>query len=576
MLGITVALAVFLASFAYSKFPEFNNPPTVDICCGKAYRASNDSFNPGGWFVEPPISTTPLLNFKVAPKKSLYLDGETSGSLLVEVSISDQVGQALPSDYSYSKASDTADLTLDIIYYIEGSATVIGSSTALGVGGSLVQSFDLCAIPASLTAYTVAAVATLKGCNTIYYASTQITKLPAPPDKRTVTRIDNQYGGLEYLKAGSNTWQSIFPYTYYSQWTLYWYANISTLDEFASMGYNVIHVVPTGDLGKTPFPYTEFAPYLDRADELGLLFQFDVRWDYEDLSLMNEIVTTYASHPSILLWYTGDEPDGKSNPINSTGLAYDSIRSIDLYHPVSLTLTCYDFFYSSYAAGAEIILSDVYPIATNTSYTTVYNTPCNATYGCCGCDDCNGSFTDLSNRLDEFKHFDEVLGWQKTHWGVPQAFGNETFWTRYPTAAEEVVMNMISLNHRAKGLVLWDFPSTAEIVSVTDKLAKVLTSEEVTAYLTSTPLISSVVVKGASDIDAAVWIGESGLLLSVINLNYGNVNGCVNVHLPAGVTAKAVQKTFWGTVEWSVSESGSTISTNFLMGLEASMVVLDV
>lgn len=80
----------------------------------------------------------------------------------------------------------------------------------------------------------------------------------------------------------------------------------------------------------------------------------------------------------------------------------------------------------------------------------MYDTVCNATYGCCGCDDCGVGptvFSDISQRLDEFRRRDEVIGWAKTQWFAPQAFGNETFWTRYPTAAELQVMTLLAVNH---------------------------------------------------------------------------------------------------------------------------------
>ena len=357
------------------------------------------------------------------------------------------------------------------------------------------------------------------------------------------------------------------------QWSLYWYANLSTLDEFSSMGYNVIHIVPTGDLGDSPFPWDEFEPYLDRAAELGLYFQYDVRWDPTNLTTMIDQVNRLHSHPSILLWYTGDEPDGKSNPINSTAIAYDTIRSIDPYHPVSLALNCYNFYYQDYASGAEIILSDVYAISTNTSWSTVYETPCNRTYGCCGCDDCKGAFEDISERLDNFAHFDDLIGWPKTHWGAPQAFGNETFWTRYPTAAEEVVMDMLSVNHAAKGIVMWDFPTMPDILNVTDRLAAVLTSGEVAGFLLGAPLVQGLTVTGAARVDAAAWIGETQLLLSIVNLNYGNINSTVQVELPSGVELESVSSKLWGEVEWTVD--GAVVQTGGLLGLEVSLLLLD-
>lgn len=342
------------------------------------------------------------------------------------------------------------------------------------------------------------------------------------------------------------------------------------------MGYNVIHIVPTGDLGDTPYPWDEFEPYLDRADALGLHLQFDVRWDYTNLTLMTELVSRYASHPSILLWYTGDEPDGKSDPTNSTKIAYDTIRSLDPYHPVSLALNCYDFYYSDYASGADIVLSDVYPISTNTSWSTVYETPCNATYGCCGCDDCTGSFEDISDRLDNFAQFDDLLGWRKTHWGAPQAFGTETFWTRYPTAGEEVVMNMLSINHAAKGIVMWDFPTTADILNVTNRLATVLTNDKVANFLIGAPLTSALTVTGATKVDASVWVTTDSILLSVVNLDYSNVNGHIAVQLPDGLRVSGVSESLWGDVKWDITgaESGSVV-TGGLLGLQVSLVVLE-
>ncbi|EKG10780.1 Glycoside hydrolase subgroup catalytic core [Macrophomina phaseolina MS6] len=569
MFGVSTLLA--LAAGLAQCQAQFNNPPGVDIWCGKAYRATNASFNPGGWFVEPEKSSVPLLNFKVKPRMNLYLDGEESGSLLVDASISDLVGQPFTSSTGSSSAVEGTDLLVDI--FLDGKSSLLAERTTVSIGDSAEIVFDLSGFSARLEPYNITAIATLAQDNsTTFTANTQFSKLPLRTDNGTVTRLDNLYGGLSVRRADSTTFQPIFPYTYYVQWSLYWYANLSTLDEFSSLGYNLIHIVPTGDLGDDPFPWEAFQPYLDRAAQLGLFFQYDVRWDPSNLTTMRDQVSRLASHPSILLWYTGDEPDGKSNPTNSTRLAYDAIRALDPYHPVSLALNCYDFYYADYAAGAEIILSDVYPVSTNTSWSTVYETPCNATYGCCGCDDCNGAFEDISDRLDVFAHRDEVLGWQKTHWGAPQAFGNETFWTRYPTAAEEVAMNLLSVNHGAKGLVMWNFPVTQDILRATNELAAVLTAEEVGAYLIGAPLTSGLVVSGAERVDAAAWVADGGVLVSVVNLNYGSVAGNITVRLPEGVDVRAVGQSLWGEAEWSVS--GSAISIGGLAGLEVSLVEL--
>lgn len=45
------------------------------------------------------------------------------------------------------------------------------------------------------------------------------------------------------------------------------------------------------------------------------------------------------------------------------------------------------------------------------------------------CDNCKGSFEDISTRMDEFRDRNFINGWERTKavWTVPQGFGNETF-----------------------------------------------------------------------------------------------------------------------------------------------------
>ncbi|KAI4740578.1 hypothetical protein E4T50_08982 [Aureobasidium sp. EXF-12298] len=533
---------------------QFNNPPGVDIWCGKAYRDTNASFNPGGWFEEPVKSDMPLVDFKIRPRMNLYLEDDTISSFIVGAEVNWYRGHALPDNNSSMLSGHGSEITLEIK---AGNKSFCLNKTSINLGSTDNEiPFDLSSFAVSDEPYNITVTGTLEGHkNETFTATTQLTKLPLRSDNGTVTRLDNLYGGLSVRKGQSTQWTSLFPYTYYVQWSLYWYANISTLDEFAAMGYN-----------------DKFQPYLDRADELGLYFMYDVRWDYTNLTTMVDQISRLHNHPSILLWYTADEPDGKSNPLNSTLIAYDTIKAIDPYHPVSLALNCRDFYYADYAAGAEIVLEDVYPISTNTSYSTVYNTPCNATYGCCGCDDCSGSFADISTRLDEYTHKDLLLGWQKIHWAAPQAFGNETFWTRYPTAAEEVVMNMLSVNHAAKGIVMWDFPTKADVLDVTNRLAAVLTKEPVASFLVGARLVRMLGISGAGNVDAAAWVRDDEVLVSVVNLDYSNTKSNVTVSLPEDVEATEISTSLWGAGCWSVH--GNKLSINSLMGLEVSLLLL--
>lgn len=165
-------------------------------------------------------------------------------------------------------------------------------------------------------------------------------------------------------------------------------------------------------------------------------------------------------------------------------------------------------------------MSDPYPIAVNTTYSVQYNTVCNTTYGCCGCDDCEGDFDDITTRLDLYKEYQEILNVpQKPQWGVPQAFGNETFWARYPTPEEEVVMNMLFINHGAKGIAMWSYPTEPGLINVTSALSKALTTRTVTDFLLGTNPVK-VDVKGVDRVDAAAWTVGNSTLVSVVNMNY--------------------------------------------------------
>ncbi|KUI62934.1 hypothetical protein VP1G_10057 [Cytospora mali] len=561
-----------LLLFVSQTAAQFNNPPGVDIWCGKAYRETNSSFDPGGWFEEPSTSSTPLLRLKAKPRMSIYLDTDKTASLLVDAEISYQLGEPI-SESSITTPSQQLHVTVSTDNATLGSATVDVGSTDNEVSISLASLFP------SLDAYNLTVQAILANLS-LYSTTTSFFYLPYPDSYGSVARLDNLYGGTHAQRGRNSSWEKIFPYTYYVQWSLYWDANVSTLNDFASSGYTLVHIVPTGTLSDKPFPWAQIQPYLDRAAELGLYLQWDVIWEPTNVTEMIEQVTTLRTHPSILSWYQSDEPDGKGNPINSTGTAYNIIKELDPYHPISLALNCYDFYYSDYAAGADIIAPDVYPISTNTSYSTVYDTVCNATYGCCGCDDCGTGgptvFSDISHRLDEFRRRDGLIGWSKTQWFAPQAFGNESFWTRYPTAPELEVMTLLGVNHGAKGITMWDYPTTTELFNVTNHMAGLFTGQAAAAFLIGAKRYQSLTVSGSGEIDAAAWVdGENGqAMVSVANLHYEHTDGPITVSLPDGVIASSVQESLWGDSSWTFGSAGTLIACQGLSGLATAVLLV--
>jgi hypothetical protein len=399
-----------------------------------------------------------------------------------------------------------------------------------------------------------------------YQSYVSITVLPERNDTGSVARVDSLYGGIEVKssKTENQTWNAIYPYSFYTSWD--WIASTinnasspKNLSTFRTQGYNIIHPVPPG--GEDPFNHTLFEQFLDICDELQLYVMYDMRHTYKNNTSISDQLSRLTSHRSFLLYYTADEPDGWSDPLNATKIAYKYIKSIDPYHPVSLVLNCANFYFRDYSAGADILLEDTYPIAINSSYSVVYHTPCNATYGDCGCDNCHvgdaayppvyttNKFLDIVDRVNNlYAYQDWIGGVKKPVWGVPQAFFDTgTYWGRWPTAAETVVMSVLRLNHGSKGIVSWIYPTSPEIDEVSGNLAKVLSQNEVTRFTLASNPVPLQVTGGNGLVDAVGWTREGQSLISVVYQGYEDLKGRVEVKMSVG--NETVLSRLWGTAD---------------------------
>jgi hypothetical protein len=235
-------------------------------------------------------------------------------------------------------------------------------------------------------------------------------------------------------------------------------------------------------------------------------------------------------------------------------------------------LNCLNYYFEEYTSGADIIMADPYPIGVNTSWSGPYNTECNTTYGCCGCDDCNGNFEDVSSRLDLYQEYQNILNLpQKPQWGVPQAFGNDsTFWSRYPTPEEEIVMNMLFINHGAKGIAMWNYPTEPGIANITSALSKVLTSSTITSFLVGS-FTTALEVTGLGRVDVASWTVGKSMLVSVVNKNYiESPEANVTLALPGSVAG--IGQVVWGE-GWTVS--GNTLVKTGLDALQVDIFTVE-
>ena len=149
-----------------------------------------------------------------------------------------------------------------------------------------------------------------------------------------------------------------------------------------------------------------------------------------NLTSVTEQVTPLRPRRNVLLWYTGDEPDGTSDPLDAPLTTSNHLFSLDPYRPVSLVLNCENYFFKEYIQGSDIIMEDVYPVGINATHSVRWDTECTTVYGDCGCDNCVGGdasggwIGDVGKRVSVFKERLEVLGERgKAVWGVTQAFG---------------------------------------------------------------------------------------------------------------------------------------------------------
>jgi hypothetical protein len=253
-------------------------------------------------------------------------------------------------------------------------------------------------------------------------------------------------------------------------------------------------------------------------------------------------------------------------------LAYDLLKELDPYHPVSLVLNCQNFYYEEYSSGADIVFEDAYPVSINATWST-WGIPCNVTYGDCGCDNCLGELTDVSNRLDDIQNYQANLKSQgsKPNWAVIQAFGEQDYWKSIPSPAEVENMMMLAVNHNAKGISYWIYPSTDENNVASGQLGKVFQSQPGIEFLFGANAIKALPTAGEALVDASAWIVGKQMMVGVASGEYVDSSAVITITLPAN--ASSIDHVLYGDSGWTVN--GYTLSKMGLKGLEVGVVVLN-
>lgn len=143
----------------------------------------------------------------------------------------------------------------------------------------------------------------------------------------------------------------------------------------------------------------------------------------EKLELLRKEVELMRDHPALLAWYIADEPVGQGVPADSLEAAYDLIKALDPYHPVSIVFMA-PHMAEPYREVMDITMTDPYPVP-------------------------HGRIREVGSYVNELQDF---FRHEKPVWLVPQAFGGNEWWTREPTAGEVRAMTYLGVVNGAAGI----------------------------------------------------------------------------------------------------------------------------
>ena len=529
-----------------------------------ANRPRYPNYDPGGQCLPPPRPAgTPLLHVQFQPRYSLYLDGEEYGEFVVNAELSPYHGTPWPNTTSSSKWADKLIFSINVA---ETDAPLVQATVPVNSTGTLFR-FALSHLQPRLDPIQVVLYGAPEGGTPVWTATADLLYLPAKPSG-SATRIDNLRGGLHFSSAATNhTFQPFFPYGFYASYDHFLREENATalIDHYSSLHLNAMTPLTTFSDGSA-----SVLNYMSTQTPLRLMYS--LRDGYKNTSYLTSNLLAARDSAGLFAYWTADEPDGWQDAFSLPLTAHATAKKLDPYHPVAVTLNCADYHFAEYEAAADLLMADVYPVGINATWSK-WGTACNATYGDCGCDDCDGVVGDVVNRLEDWKRYRGWLGrWRKTVLFNPQAFHGEDYWLRDPSVEESWVMVMLAVNHGAQGIISWVWPTSEVLAEAHGRLSGVVAGEEVVRFVVGGegPRRIEVDVPGSEVVDVASWVVGGKMLVSVVNGGYLDVMG---VEVPVTTNATVIESSPWGNVRWALE--GGKLSAPLLPALSTSMVVLD-
>ena len=257
------------------------------------------------------------------------------------------------------------------------------------------------------------------------------TKLIILSYKANEVKTDRFTGGLIVNK------RPFFPFGFYC----YSPVSPSLPEEEIVKGFNMMS------------PYQKIHPgtlmerktYMDRCAEIGMKVHYNllsvsastgpkadtISEEVKRERLISEI-KAFMNHPALLAWYISDEPNGFKIDPKILENIYETVKSMDPWHPVSIVFMAPFMASRKYSAAFDIVMADPYPVPTLPI----------------------SMVSELARQLNS-----EFRG-KQPQWMVVQAFGGGEWWEREPTLQELRSMTWQSVINGATGIqyfIRWGF-----------------------------------------------------------------------------------------------------------------------
>ncbi|KAJ2906509.1 hypothetical protein MKZ38_001490 [Zalerion maritima] len=579
--------------------------------CGKVYQPEYPSFDPGGQTVEPErLYDPPRLDVRFSPALIPYVEGDETAGFAVDALLSPYRGVEWPSSIAEQGGEEggTFFYTIYLMELVEEGGEHGGSSETQLVSSSMPANSregfsefslsleNITSLAPSMEPYDVMLRGGRKEGSTEVEATSKFWYLPRK-ENGSVTIVDQNTGGLWHgtveSPASSHTGnrndadakrpksKPLIPYGFYASYDGFLAEDdaIEAIDNYANRGLNAMCPLTR---------YDESKEQLDYMEDIGLYVLFDLREIYKNLTAVEEAVLLARDAKNLWgYWLADDRPDGHQDAFDLGARGYSLLKTLDPYHPVIAVLNCQNYYYPAYSSPADIVIPDAYPMGTSYELSK-WGTACNATYGDCGCDNCAGEVADVASRLDRLARYDEWIGgggqpgrWRKPRMFSPQSFHGEGYWERDPGPQEAWAMSLLALNHGAKGIISWVWPTADALAQAHGELSKVVTREPVSDFLVRASPLLPVVTTSSNEslgVDAAYWAldGREEMLVSIVNTNPCEMEGLLMLEFP-GFEVLRVKQSLWGNIsaeEWTMDER--KVGTVSLPGMATCLLLLSI